>query len=97
MGTLNIQRIFFLESEVWEGDFPRDDYREEVWENISASEAAKVLMREGLSFKASGAEWAADPDGSYIIDYGLGKRVEKSGHLTGFHDRVLNAIIEKVG
>ena len=32
-------------------------------------EAVDVITREGLTFTATGADWAANPDGSVIVDY----------------------------
>jgi len=96
-GTVTIHRTRFLESDVWEGDYPRDDVRTDVYDDMTAIEAANLLKREGLSFDATGADWAADPDGSYISDYGTGERTETSGHLSGFHPRVAAAIIRAVG
>ena len=94
-GTLTIHRTFFLESDIADGDYPRDDIVTDVWEDVSASEAAGILERQGLSFAATGSDWAADPDGSYITDYRTGQRCETSGHLSGFHPRVHAAIMER--
>lgn len=97
MGTVTIYRTYFLEEDIHDGDYPHDDVRTEVYDELSASEAARLLEREGLSFAATGNEWAADPDGSYITNYATGERCETSGHLSGFHPRVVNALIVKVG
>lgn len=97
MGTVTIYRTYFLEDEIFEGDIPRDDVSTEVREDLTAREAADLLIAEGLSFAATGSEWAADPDGSHVTNYRTGERVETSGHLSGFHPRVVSAIIEKVG
>jgi len=96
MGTVTIHRTYFLEEDVWEGDFPRDDTVTEVFEGLSAVEAAQLLEREGLTFGATGGDWAGDPDGTRIVNYGTGQREETSGHLSGFHPRVELAIVERV-
>lgn len=97
MGTVTFYHTFFLEDDVEDGDFPRDDVDTEVFDGIGAVEAARLIEREGLSFAATGNEWAADPDGSRIVDYSTGRRVETSAHLSYFHPRVVAAIIERVG
>lgn len=97
MGTVTIHRTYFLEEDVYDGDFPRDDTRTDVHDEITAREAATLIEREGLSFAATGNTWAADPDGSRITNYATGQRVEVSAHLSEFPERVANAIIEVVG
>lgn len=96
-GTVTIHRTYFLEADIVDGDYPRDDVTTEVHDGLTAREAADLLTREGLSFQATGNDWAADPDGTYISNYATGERVETSGHLSGFPDRVTAAIIETVG
>lgn len=108
-GTVKIIRQVFTEDEIavrdedgnvsWYADPPCDDehVRTEIYDDLTAREAADLLKREGLTFAATGNEWAADPDGSYVSNYATGERTETTGHLSGFPDRVLNAIIETVG
>ena len=95
-GVVTFHRTHFLESDIWEGDFPRDDTRTTVHDDLSASEAARLIRQEGLTFEASGGGWAADPDGSRIVDYATGERVEESAHLSGFPDRVAAVIMRSV-
>jgi hypothetical protein len=97
MGTLTIYRTHFLEDDIVDGDFPRDDTTMDVYSNVTAKEAADVLIREGLSFDATGNDWAADPDGSYVTNYATGQRCEISGHLSDFDPRLVAAIIRRVG
>ena len=97
MGTLTIYRTYFLEDDIVDGDYPRDDTETEIHAGIGAAEAAHLIELEGLSFAATGNDWAADPDGSYVVDYHTGKRCETSAHLDGFPERVVSAIIAKVG
>jgi len=59
--------------------------------------AVRVLQREGLTFAATGSDYAANPDGSTIIDYGTAEREETSAHLHGFTDAEVAAIIDRVG
>jgi hypothetical protein len=47
---------------------------------------AALIRQHGLTFAASGGGWAADPDGSRIIDYATGEREEVSAHLYGMTD-----------
>jgi hypothetical protein len=103
--TVRIFRTRFLEQDVWEGDFPRDDTRSEDFDFDPMTEteeeiidgAVRVFQREGLTFTATGADWAANPDGTTIIDYGAGQREETSGHLIGFTTYQVATIIERVG
>lgn len=95
-GTVTIHRTRFLESDIYEGDYPRDNVQTDVYDELSAREAADLIRRNGLTFEATGRAWAADPDGSYTSDYGTGERTETSAHLSGFHPRVAAAIITTV-
>ena len=96
MGTLTIHRTYFLESEIHDGDIPRDDTWTDEYD-VGASEAARILEFAGLSFAATGNTWAGQPDGADIVDYSTGRMVEVSGHLSGFPARVEAAIMARVG
>ena len=76
-------------------DPPRDDAhtRTTVYDDLSARDAVRIIRRHGLTFEATGNDWAANPDGAYISDYATGERTETSAHLSGFPDRVLSAIM----
>ncbi len=95
-GVVTFHRVHFLESDVSEGDFPRDDTRTSVHDDLTAVEAARLIYRAGLTFAATGSDWAANPDGSYVSDYATGERVEESAYLSGFPDRVAVAIARAV-
>lgn len=107
-GTVKIIETRFTEDEIavrnehgdveWYADVPYDDehMRETEYDDLTAREAADLIRRRGLTFEATGNDWAADPDGSYISDYATGERTETSAHLSGFPDRVLNAIMTAV-
>jgi hypothetical protein len=96
-GTVTIYRNYFLPEDIHDGDINYSSTWQDVYEDVSASEAADILNREGLSFAATGNDWAALPDGSYVVNYGTGEAVEVSGHLSGFAPRLVDAIIRKVG
>lgn len=97
---VRITRVRFLEDDIYEGDFPRDDTRTEDFEieEDSTAEtiasAIAVLNREGLTFGASGSDWAANPDGTVIVDYGTGEREETTAHLIGFTEDETIAIMD---
>jgi hypothetical protein len=108
MGTVTIHELRFTEDEIavldesgnvsWYTDPPQDEdhLTTTVHEGISAREAAALIKAEGLTFSATGNDWAANPEGSYVSNYATGERCETSAHLSGFPDRVVNAIIEAV-
>lgn len=97
--TVRLYRTRFLEEDVWEGDYPRDDVRTEDYDctDEPVEEAVRAITREGLSFAATGTDWAAHPDGTQIIDYGTGQREEVTAHLYGFSEADTATIIERVG
>jgi len=100
IGTVRITRVTYLEDEVFEGDIPReahDNARSEDFECDDVEEAVRAIQREGLTFAATGTDWAANPDGSYTSDYATGERTETTAHLHGFAPFHVNAIIERVG
>lgn len=97
MGTVTIRRLYYLEDDIRDGDVPRDDERVETYDELTAHDAVDLIMREGLTFAATGNDWAANPDGSRIVDYATAKREETTAHLAGFSPRVLDAIKEVVG
>jgi hypothetical protein len=97
IGTVKVITVSFLEDEVWEGSIPAkcyDEARVESYEVDDIEEAIKVIEREGLSFTATGTDWAANPDGSFIANYATGERHEVTAHLEGFSEADEAAIIE---
>jgi hypothetical protein len=78
-----IHRTYFLEEDVWEGDFPRDNVRTETFECDDVDDAVRIINREGLTFGASGSDWAANPDGTRITNYTTAERVEETAHIKG--------------
>lgn len=97
MITVTFHHIHFLEDDIHDGDFPRDDTRTEVFHADDVEEAAKWIEAEGLTFAATGNEWAADPDGMRIVNYATGEMVESSAHLSGCDDSDIAAVIAIVG
>ena len=100
IGTVKVTTITFLEDDIYEGSLPREVYdaaRTDEYEVDDIDEAVRVLTREGLTFAATGTDWAANPDGSYISDYATGERREVTAHLDGFTPAAVAAIVERVG
>lgn len=97
MGTVTIYRVYFREEDIHDGDIPRDNVWTDVFTDLDVSEAADILIREGLSFAATGTGWAADPDGSFISNYRTGERCETTGCLAEFSDTEISEIIARVG
>lgn len=60
-------------------------------------EAVGAIRDMGTDFAASGGDWAANPDGSTIINYATGEREEVSAHLIAMTDDQAIAIEEEVG
>ena len=52
----------------------------------TVEEAVRVIQREGLTFAATGNDWAANPDGTIITDYATAEREETTAHLHGFSE-----------
>lgn len=77
-GTISVIRIYFLHDEYTE----YTKTTSEDFEPDTLAEALRIFEREGVTFAASGNfDWAADPDGSRIVDYATGERVETTVHL----------------
>lgn len=76
---VNVYRTFFFP----DGDYynaPHTHTFEDYFEG-TAAELAREIRKEGLTFDASGGEWAANPDGSCVSNYATGERCEVSAHL----------------
>jgi len=100
IGTVRIIRVRFLEDEVYEGGIPQSCYDNaivEEYECDDVEEAVRVIQREGLTFAATGGDWAGDPDGSTIINYATAEREDATAHLGSLSDEDAAAIIEAVG
>ena len=101
--TVRITHVRFLEDDVFEGDIPREAYENAVSEDYdfdredAVEGAVRVIQREGLTFSATGNDWAANPDGTVIVDYATAEREETTAHLIGFTADETAAIIEQVG
>jgi hypothetical protein len=100
IGTVKVISVSFLEDEVWEGDIPRACYENATvaeFECDTVEEAVRVIQFEGLTFAATGNDWAANPDGSVISNYATGEREEITAHIDSFSDADAAAIIAAVG
>lgn len=98
--TVRIIEVRYFGEDVYDGSIPRECYENAHitdYEVDDVDEAVRVLQREGLSFAATGNDWAANPDGSYIADYATDRRVETTGHLYALSSEQIAAIIERVG
>ena len=61
-------------------------------------EAIEALKRHGVDFASTGSDWAADPDGSFVSNYGTGEQVAVTGHLVGaWTPQEITSIQERVG
>jgi hypothetical protein len=100
IGIIRINEVRFLESVVddemttvevpgrcWSREYDVDDI----------DHAVRIIEREGLTFAATGNDWAANPDGSYISDYATGERCAVTAHFDSFSDEDIIAVIERVG
>lgn len=98
---VKIVRVRFLEDDALAiGGIPHECYEnavEETHECDQISEAVAVIQREGLTFSATGNEWAAHPDGSQIVDYATAEREEVSAHLVNVRPRDARVIQHLVG
>jgi hypothetical protein len=106
-----IYATHFLESDIHDGDYPRDDVRQEITDclpdefdledELEAPDlAAKVITNAGL-WEASDAGggtrcWWSSPDGMQIVDYATGEMVEESAHLYGFTEAEATAVYDKI-
>jgi hypothetical protein len=98
--TVRIIEVRFLEDEVYDGGIPTACYDNATVTDYDADDvedAVRILTREGVTFAATGNDWAANPDGSYISNYATAERVETTGHLFGFSDADFDVIVERVG
>ena len=100
LGTVKIIRVRFLEDDVYDGDIPLASYENAITEEYECDdvdEAVRAIQREGLTFGATGNDWAGNPDGTTIIDYATAEREDATAHLDSFSDEDAAAIIERVG
>lgn len=85
----------FLESDVCDGDIPRDDVRENVTkcegddDGTPVEQAARHLIDEGITEPSSWPDWHpdlwwSDPNGSREVDEETAERSERTAHLYGF-------------
>lgn len=100
--TITVITVRFAEDDVYEGSIPTECYedaweRREIIEFHSIPEAVEILKSRGLTFAATGGAWAADPDGSRVVDYATGTREEVSAHLDNVSAHAEKIIVARVG
>jgi hypothetical protein len=98
--TVRIIEVRFLEDDVYDGGIPQASYDNATvtdYDCDDVDDAVRILTREGVTFAATGNDWAANPDGSTITNYATAERTETTGHLFGFSDADFDVIIERVG
>lgn len=66
---------------------------DDVREFDSMRELIDAVRRDGVTFAATGNDWAADPDGSYVIDYATAEREAVSWHFDGIAPDMLARVI----
>ena len=95
IGTVAIIKTYYLLDDIVDGDYPRDDTSIVEYGVEDVAEAVDLLQREGVSFEATGSNWAAQPDGSAVENYATGQQVEVTAHLRGFTDADTRTIMER--
>lgn len=97
---LVIVRVKYLVDEIADGGIPDSAYNNAETEEhfgLSAKETADMIEGEGLTFASTGTDWAALADGSYASNYYTGEETEVSAHFYNYPDRLVSAIMRKVG
>jgi hypothetical protein len=59
----------------------------------SMRELIDAVKRDYVRFDATGNDWAADPDGSQIIEYARAEREAISWHFDNIPERLLNRVL----
>ncbi|MDF2506327.1 MAG: hypothetical protein K0Q52_186 [Microbacterium sp.] len=57
------------------------------------AELVAAVRRDGVRFDATGTDWAANPDHSYVIDYATGEREAVSWHFDAIPPALLARVI----
>jgi hypothetical protein len=83
MLDLTIVRITYLQDDVVDGDITTSDVSISVVEELELHEAIELCRKEGVTFAATGNDWATLPDGSHTIDYGTGREEQVTIHPRG--------------
>jgi hypothetical protein len=100
IGTVKVITVSFLEDDVHDGGIPNASYenaRVDEYDVEDVEEAIRVIQYAGLTFEATGNDWAGHPDGSSIHNYATGERHDVTAHLERFLPSEVLAIIEAVG
>lgn len=69
------------------------DVRDDVQEFDTMADLVAAVRRDGVTFAATGTDWAADPDGSFDIDFATGAREAVSWHFDGIAPAMLARVI----
>lgn len=59
----------------------------------SVADLVASVRADGVTFDATGYDWASDPDGSHIIDYSTAERETVSWHFDGISPALLSRVI----
>ena len=59
----------------------------------SVADLVDAVRRDGVTFDATGNDWASDPDGSQIIDYATAEREAVSWHFESISPALLSRVI----
>lgn len=95
MITVTFHRTYFIESEISDGAYGPTENETVDYAADDVQEAARWIQLEGLTF--DGGAWASDPDGSQIVNYETGRRVEAFAHLNTATPAEFAAIVRLVG
>lgn len=97
---VKVSTVRFLEDDVFEGSISHECYenaREDVYDVDNVEEAVRIIKGLGLSYAATNNDWAANPDGSVIVNYATGEREEVTAWLIDETDEESDAVVSLVG
>lgn len=83
MLDIKVTKVRWDEADEYEGSIPmqaHEDAEETLHENLEIHEAIDLIRGLGLTFAATGNEWAADPDGSRSVSLTNRMREEVTAH-----------------
>ena len=92
---ITFHRTFFTEDNIIDGEIVNGEYRKDVVMADTIDEAVRYIEVEGLNFASTGNDWAADPDGSWMLNYATGMRVEVTATIDApeaDHQRIMELV-----
>lgn len=92
-----ITRAYFSIDDIADGDIEYRDIVTEVVPADDAESAAEIICDLGLSFAATGADWAVSPDGAQIANFRSGIFEEVTARIVADSDSVLAAVRNLAG